>query len=217
MNRLALFDCDGTLVDSQANICVAVEETFVLHGMPIPARAAIRRIVGLSLVEAMRGLLPDADDAQHRAMAEDYKRAFRQMRATGALADEPLFEGMIAALDALDADGWVFGVATGKSDRGLAHVLDLHNIRHRFVTLQTADRHPSKPHPSMIETAMAEAGANAATTVMIGDTSYDMMMARNAGTRALGVAWGYHPVEELVASGAHAVADTVADLPGLMR
>ena len=216
MNKLAVFDCDGTLVDSQANICAAIEESFALHGVAIPERAAIRRIVGLSLVEAMRGLLPGADDAQHRAMAEDYKRAFQRMRATGALADEPLFDGMVAALNRLDAEGWLFGVATGKSDRGLAHVLHLHGLTDRFVTLQTADRHPSKPHPSMIETAMAEAGATAETTVMIGDTSYDMMMARNAGTRALGVAWGYHPADELLACGAHAVAAEVADLPGLM-
>jgi phosphoglycolate phosphatase len=216
MNKLALFDCDGTLVDSQANIGAAVEQSFALHGVAIPERAAIRRIVGLSLVEAMRGLLPGADDAQHRAMAEDYKLAFQRMRATGALADEPLFDGMIAMLDRLDADGWVFGVATGKSDRGLAHVLDLHGIKARFVTLQTADRHPSKPHPSMIETAMAEAGSSPETTVMIGDTSYDIVMGRNAGTRTVGVSWGYHPPEELLACGAHAVAGEVADLPGLM-
>lgn len=217
MNRLALFDCDGTLVDSQANICLAMEQAFVLHGLRPPERNAIRRIVGLNLVEAMRGLLPLVGDAQHRAMAEDYKQAFYTMRARGALADEPLFDGMIAALDALAERGWLFGVATGKSDRGLAHVLSLHGIADRFVTLQSADRHPSKPHPSMIEQAMADAGASPATTVMIGDTSYDMLMARAAGTRALGVAWGYHPPEELRDAGAHDVAATVADLPGLME
>lgn len=124
---------------------------------------------------------------------------------------------MVAALDALAADGWLFGVATGKSDRGLAHVLSLHGIADRFVTLQTADRHPSKPHPSMIEQAMADAGAAPATTVMIGDTSYDMLMARAAGARALGVAWGYHPAHELRDAGAHDVATTVADLPRLME
>ncbi|MFC3579635.1 HAD-IA family hydrolase [Sphingomonas hylomeconis] len=217
MNKLALFDCDGTLVDSQANICQAMETAFALHGLAPPVRPAIRRIVGLSLVEAMRGLLPDAEEAQHHALAEDYKAAFRRMRESGTMTDEPLFDGMIAALDALAADGWLFGVATGKSDRGLAHVLDVHNITARFVTLQTADRHPSKPHPSMIETAMAEAGAVPATTVMIGDTSYDMLMARAAGARALGVAWGYHPADELRAAGAHAVAEDVADLPAQME
>ncbi|MES2055889.1 MAG: HAD-IA family hydrolase [Pseudomonadota bacterium] len=216
MNRLALFDCDGTLVDSQASICQAAEEAFMLHRLDPPERSAIRRIVGLSLVEAMRGLLPHADDALHRALADDYKAAFFRLRTAGALAEEPLFDGMIAALDDLAAAGWVFGVATGKSDRGLVRVLDEHGIKARFVTLQTADRHPSKPHPSMIETAIAEAGASPETTVMIGDTSYDMMMARAGHVRALGVAWGYHPPEELIAAGADAIARTVADLPAHM-
>lgn len=217
MNRLALFDCDGTLVDSQANICGAMEETFVGAGLIAPSREAIRRVVGLSLFEVMAALLPDADPPFHHRMAADYKAAFFRLRTSGAFADEPLFEGMIPALDALAEAGWVFGVATGKSDRGLAHVLGHHDIAARFVTLQTADRHPSKPDPSMIMTAMAEAGATPETTVMIGDTSYDMMMARAAGTAALGVAWGYHPIDELTAAGAHAIAATVADLPRHME
>ena len=216
MNRLAVFDCDGTLVDSQANICRAVEDTFALHRLDVPERDAIRRIVGLSLVEAMQALLPLAEAAQHDALAADYKARFFEMRSTGALADEPLFDGITDALDQLEADGWLFGVATGKSDRGLAHVLAAHGLTARFITLQTADRHPSKPHPSMVEQAMADAGASPDTTVMIGDTSYDMLMARAAGARALGVGWGYHPPQELYAAGAHAVATEVPSLVGLM-
>jgi len=216
MNRLALFDCDGTLVDSQANICRAVEETFVLHRLDVPGRDAIRRIVGLSLIEAMQALLPQGEAAQHHALAADYKATFHAMRGSGTLADEPLFDGIADALDRLEANGWLFGVATGKSDRGLAHVLAAHGLTARFLTLQTADRHPSKPHPSMIEQAMAEAGASPETTVMIGDTSYDMLMAGNAGARALGVGWGYHAPDELHAAGAHAVALRVPDLVGLM-
>ena len=190
MNRLALFDCDGTLVDSQANICAAMEETFAGESLAAPTRDEIRRIVGLSLFEVMRALLPGAEDSFHRHMAESYKAAFLRLRGAGAMDDDPLFEGMIPALDALAAAGWVFGVATGKSDRGLARVLDHHDIAARFVTLQTADRHPSKPDPSMIVTAMAEAGAAPETTVMIGDTSYDMLMARahDWPTKGLGVA-----------------------------
>ncbi|BCA60516.1 HAD-IA family hydrolase [Sphingomonas sp. HMP6] len=217
MNKLALFDCDGTLVDSQDNICRSAEEAFKLAGIMAPPRDRIRRIVGLSLVEAMRTLHPEGEDALHRSLAEDYKAAFFRMRSSGAMAEEPLYEGMLEVLDVLQAEGWVLGVATGKSDRGLAHILAHHGIAARFVTLQTADRHPSKPHPSMIETAMAESGATAATTVMIGDTSYDMQMARAAGARALGVAWGYHPVDELTAAGAHAIADAVAALPRLVH
>jgi phosphoglycolate phosphatase len=216
-NRLALFDCDGTLVDSQANICQSMEEAFRIGGLVAPERNAIRRIIGLSLVDAVAALSPELDEARHRALAEDYKASFFRLRESGAMNEEPLFDGMIAALDDLAAAGWLFGVATGKSDRGLARILAHHGIADRFVTLQTADRHPSKPHPSMIELAIAEAGASPETTVMIGDTSYDMMMGRNAGTRALGVAWGYHPAEELHAAGAHAVAETVASLPKHME
>ena len=216
-NRLALFDCDGTLVDSQANICHSMEEAFRIGGLVAPERSAIRRIIGLSLVDAVAALSPDLDEERHRALAEDYKASFFALRESGAMNEEPLFEGMIGTLDTLASTGWLFGVATGKSDRGLARILAHHGIAERFVTLQTADRHPSKPHPSMIELAMAEAGASPETTVMIGDTSYDMLMARAAGTRALGVAWGYHPPEELFAAGAHVVATTVASLPEHME
>jgi len=209
MIRLAIFDCDGTLVDSQANICRAMEIAFEQSAIAPPPRAAIRRIVGLSLVEAMRMLLPDGDPARHLMLADAYKAAFFELRSAGAMADEPLYEGIIAALDALAGAGWLFGVATGKSDRGLAHILAHHGIADRFVTLQTADRHPSKPHPAMIAAAMAEAGAAPAGTVMIGDTSYDMAMARSAGARAIGVGWGYHAPEELIEAGAEIVVDRV--------
>jgi phosphoglycolate phosphatase len=211
-NRLAIFDCDGTLVDSQANICTAMEACFGEAGLFAPARADIRRIVGLSLPQAMRVLAPA--DADHDALAESYKRCFQRMRAEG-LVEEQLYEGIPAVLDTLEAGGWLLGVATGKSDRGLRLVLEHHGLFDRFVTLQTADRHPSKPHPAMIEMAMAEAGADRGTTVMIGDTSYDIAMAHNARVRAIGVAWGYHDPAELTAEGADAVATHPSDLPAL--
>ncbi|MEO5492839.1 MAG: HAD-IA family hydrolase [Sphingomonas sp.] len=213
MTRLAIFDCDGTLVDSQANICRAVEEAFGDARVAVPPRDAIRRIVGLSLVEAMRALVPDACDADHRTLAQGYKDRFVAMRASGALDEEPLFDGIGDLVERLAGDGWLLGVATGKSDRGLAHVLATHKLAHHFVTLQTADRHPSKPHPAMIEAAITEAGADPARTAMIGDTTYDVTMAVNAGVRAIGVGWGYHGPEELVEAGAHGVALEVGDLP----
>jgi phosphoglycolate phosphatase len=205
VNRLAIFDCDGTLVDSQRNICMAMDDAFARAKLDPPGRMATLRVVGLSLIEAMQMLLPDAGNAMHRAMAEHYKQAFWRLRDDG-MVEEPLYEGIAEAIDALEADGWLLGVATGKSDRGLALCLEEHGLTKRFVTLQTADRHPSKPHPSMIETAMTDASASPETTIMIGDTSFDMLMARAAGVRALGVAWGYHAADELHAAGAHAVA-----------
>ncbi|USU12201.1 HAD-IA family hydrolase [Sphingomonadaceae bacterium OTU29THOMA1] len=216
MIKLAVFDCDGTLVDSQANICRAMEDAFLLADIPAPPRAAIRRIVGLSLVEAIRALLPHADDAQHRRMAADYKDAFFRLRTSGELAEEPLFDGIAGVLQTLVDDGWRLGVATGKSDRGLAHILDHHGLAHQFVTLQTADRHPSKPDPAMLLAAMDEAGATPQNTAMIGDTSFDMAMGKAAGARAIGVAWGYHGIRDLADAGADVVAERVSALPGLL-
>ncbi|WP_288458303.1 HAD-IA family hydrolase [uncultured Sphingomonas sp.] len=214
--RLAVFDCDGTLVDSQANICRAMEAAYAGAGLPPPPRVAIRGIVGLSLVEAVAVLAPDAPPALHEQLAEDYKAAFRAMRAAGELEVEPLYDGLVAALDTLSADGWLLGVATGKSDRGLAHVLAHHGLAGRFVTLQTADRHPSKPHPSMLHEAMTQAGTDPHMTAMIGDTSYDMEMARAAGVRAVGVTWGYHDAAQLWAAGADAVVHDYADVQGAL-
>lgn len=212
--RLAVFDCDGTLVDSQANICRAMETAFAGAALPPPPRAAIRRIVGLSLVEAVAALLPDADADLHRGLALDYKHAFQRLRAIGGLDDEPLFEGIAEVLETLATRGWVLGVATGKSDRGLAHVLEHHGIAHRFATLQTADRHPSKPDPAMLLAAMAAVGAS--ETVMIGDTAFDMALAHAAGARAIGGAWGYHDVSDLIDAGAQIVATEVLELPGVL-
>lgn len=215
MNRLALFDCDGTLVDSQANICLAMEAAFDGAGLAAPSRHDIRRIVGLSLPQAMAALLPDADAAFHDTLAASYKVAFFRLRASGGMLAEPLYDGIAELLTALVESGWMLGVATGKSDRGLGLILAHHGIDRHFVTLQTADRHPSKPHPSMAVQAMAEAGASPGSTVVIGDTSFDMAMARAAAAHAIGVAWGYHDPAELMAAGAVRVAHHARDLHAL--
>jgi phosphoglycolate phosphatase len=190
-------------------------EAFDGNHLTVPDDERIRRVVGLSLVEAMRALLPEADPALHMRLGADYKQAFRKMRGSG-LVDEPLFPGIADCLAALDREGWLLGVATGKSDRGLLHCLEYHGIRHLFVTLQTADRHPSKPHPSMIVEAMADAGSSAATTVMIGDTSFDIGMGLAANCPTIGVAWGYHEAAELFAEGADYVADRPDQLPFIL-
>jgi phosphoglycolate phosphatase len=212
VTRLAIFDCDGTLVDSQANICRAMEQCFAEHDLAPPSRPAIRGIVGLSLVPAIARLLPEAAADRHESLAAAYKRAFSAMRSAATLDPEPLYPGIAELLDALQAAGWLLGVATGKTDRGLQAILDHHGLTGRFATLQTADRHPSKPDPAMVAAAMATVGAAATDTVMIGDTSFDMAMARNAGVRALGVGWGYHSPAALFAGGADAVATDAAAL-----
>jgi phosphoglycolate phosphatase len=216
MNRLALFDCDGTLVDSQANICLAMEHAFEDAGLVPPPRHDIRRIVGLSLLEIMRTLLPNADGVMHAEMVERYRASYLTLRNNG-LEHEPLYDGIAGVLSKLDEDGWMLGVATGKSDRGLERCLDYHAIKGLFVTLQTADRHPSKPNPSMIVQAMADADAEPKSTVMIGDTVYDVLMGKAAGCRTIGVSWGYHPVAELREAGADRVAENMDELAQMLE
>jgi phosphoglycolate phosphatase len=123
---------------------------------------------------------------------------------------------MAELLDGLRSDGWLLGIATGMSQRGLTHCLATHSLSALFITLQTADHHPSKPHPAMLEAALAEAGLGASEAVMIGDTSFDMQMARDAGVRAIGVEWGYHQPAELIAAGAEAVATDPVELKELI-
>jgi phosphoglycolate phosphatase len=215
VKRLAIFDCDGTLVDSGATIHRALAAAFDQHGLELPPADVARKVIGLSLTEAMAALLPGAPTEQHIALAEDYKRAFWRLRAAGEV-QEPLFDGVLELLDALEHGGWLLAVATGKSDRGLKHCLESHDIHARFVSLQTADRHPSKPHPSMVEQAIADAGAAPGTTIVVGDTSFDMAMAVSAGARGIGAGWGYHDGEELLEAGAIAVAERPLDVLALI-
>ena len=216
MNRLAIFDCDGTLVDSGATIQRALSAAFAENGLDLPPEETARKVIGLSLAEAMAALLPEAPADLHLALAEDYKRAFWNLRAAGEV-EEPLFDGVLEVLDTLEQGGWLLAVATGKSDRGLRHCLESHAIHARFVSLQTADRHPSKPHPSMVSQAIADAGAAPETSVVVGDTSFDMAMAVNAGASGIGAGWGYHDAEELLEAGAVAVAKRPLDLIQLIR
>jgi phosphoglycolate phosphatase len=212
---LAIFDCDGTLVDSQADICAAMDAAFTAAGLIPPERHATRRVVGLSLHEAMRQLHPQGAHDDHASLTQLYKDAFRARREAGHVG-EPLYDGIAELIEGLAAEGWQLAVATGKSDRGLAHCLAAHGLTRHFVSLQTADRHPSKPDPSMIEQCIADAGADRNRTAMIGDTVYDIAMAKNAGVRGIGVDWGYHDPHELIDAGAEAVATSMAHLRALL-
>ena len=189
--RLALFDCDGTLIDSQHAIVSAMTEAWRREGLVEPEPQRVRRVVGLSLVEAVARLLPEGDPALHQVLAEHYKDAFLLERR-GGLHAEPMFPGVRA-------------------------VLERHELGRFFVTLQTADFGPGKPDPDMIFRALDEAGGEPATTVMIGDTVYDIEMAVRAGAKPIGVSWGYHEPDELLAAGAGIVVDTAeALLPAIM-
>lgn len=210
--KLIVFDCDGTLVDSQASIVASMQAAFDICHLPRPTASAIRRIVGLPLaagVAHLAGGVLSASAAER--VAEAYRHAFRALRQNDQI-DDPLYNGISATIDRLEADGWLLGVATGKGHRGLQTTLEVHGLSNRFVTLQTADNNPGKPDPGMLLSAMADAGTAPAETIMVGDTTFDMEMSVNAGTLAIGVAWGYHEADELLAAGAAVVLDAPEDL-----
>ena len=214
--RLVVFDVDGTLVDSQGDILAAMTHAFDRAGLPAPPRTAVLGIVGLSLDVAMADLAPDAPATLRAQMVEWYKQAYLGLRRAGGVAQSsPLYPHARATLETLHAaPETLLGVATGKSARGLDKLLDGHDLRRFFVTRQVSDHHPSKPHPAMLQAALAETGVDPRDTVMIGDTSYDMEMARAAGVTGIGVGWGYHGPDRLEAA-RHMITD-FRDLPALL-
>lgn len=215
--KLIIFDCDGTIVDSQHAIVAAMEAGFAEHGLVAPNREDVLGVVGLSLVEAVERLLPVELrlDAAAR-VAESYKAAFADLRQK-SVHHEPLFPGAMETLNSLRArDDILLGIATGKSRRGVDALFEREGLHEHFVTIQTADDHPSKPHPSMIERAMRECGVEPDATVMIGDTTYDIEMAHAAGVSALGVTWGYHPREALEIVAPHLLVEDYSKVPGAL-
>jgi phosphoglycolate phosphatase len=204
--RLVIFDVDGTLVDSQNMIVAAQREAFAACGLEPPSRARSLSIVGLSLAEAFTALV--GADGPIEALAEAYKAAFGRLRADPA-CEEPLFPGAEALIARLAARSDIMlGIATGKSRRGVAHILETHGWTDVFATVQTADDAPSKPDPTMLRQALADTGIQADSAVMIGDTSFDMGMAKAARLHAVGVSWGYHPVAALREAGADTIIDS---------
>ncbi len=214
--RLALFDCDGTLADSQHAIVAAMHVAFARCGLAPPPAAAVRGAIGLSLPRLVQDLAPALEPVRRAQLVEGYRAAYLEARSIVGAGPEPLFDGVDAVIGTLRADGWLLGVATGKSTRGLTRLLGAHGLLDHFTTLQTADDHPSKPEPAMARAAILEAGVQPMDTVVIGDTAYDMAMAIAAGARALGVAWGYHAPAALLDAGASAVAERPADLPVML-
>lgn len=216
-SRLVIFDVDGTLVDSQADILAAMAAAFDAADLPVPPQQDVLGIVGLSLPEAMTQLVPGIKTPDRRVLIDAYKAAYMDLRAeNGVAVSSPLYPNTRGILDDLHGlPDVLLGVATGKSRRGLDKLLDGHGLRALFATQQVADNHPSKPHPAMLRSALTETGVDAHRAVMIGDTSYDMEMARAAGMLAIGVTWGYHDRARL--GDAHILLDDIRLLPGLLH
>lgn len=211
--KLVIFDVDGTLIDSQAHIVGAMNAAFDGLGLTPPSREQTLSIVGLSLPVAMDRLMPDTDAATQSALVEGYKQGFMRMRTEDDEALSPFYPGAREALDRLAArDDLLLGIATGKSRRGMDHLMKMHGLRRLFQTVQVADDHPSKPNPSMIQACLSETGVDTTHAVILGDTVFDMEMGRNAGIPAIGASWGYHPAENLTDAGAVSVLKQFAQL-----
>ncbi len=214
--HLIIFDCDGTLVDSQLVIHTAMAKAFESVGLEAPSRERALSIVGLSLMEAVSTLLPDAGGRTLQAVAEGYKAAAFSLRDDPAFA-EPFFPGARDTLHALGCrKDVVLGMATGKSRRGVDRLIAKEGLNGLFTVIETADSAPSKPHPGMILQAMAATGVGETKTIMIGDTTFDIDMARAAKVTGIGVAWGYHPVAALVRSGAHSIVESFEELHAVL-
>ncbi|MGE4248584.1 MAG: HAD-IA family hydrolase [Parvibaculaceae bacterium] len=210
--KLALFDVDGTLMDSQTMIIASLTAAFTAEGLPTPSRSEMLGIVGLSLVNAMAVLRPAEEAARHERLAQAYKEAFWSYRANRSYPELP-FDGAFDLLRRLQARGDVLiGVATGKAQRGVRHIIDQFGLEGVFATIQTSDDAPSKPHPDMILQAMREVGAEAEDTVMIGDAVFDIEMAHAAGVRPIAVSWGFQPRAVLEAAKPYAIVNDFNEL-----
>ena len=205
--RLLAFDWDGTLADSTSLIAVALQQTCREMGLPVPDDTAAKHVIGLSYQDSIRYLAPTLEHEHH----EHFRERFGANYLTGD-ASIPLFDGVHEMLAELDARGFMLGIATGKSRRGLTRVLAQHAIAHRFGVSRCADEGFSKPHPDMLLTLMDQAGVEPETTLMIGDTTHDLQLARNAGVASVAVSYGAHPLEGLAEMQPLATVHSIAEL-----
>lgn len=209
--KLAVWDVDGTLVDSRAVIHEACCEAFAGLGLGEPTYDEVRQVVGLGLAEALSHLSPALGGDDLARLVDLYKGAFQKRHAAPGYV-EPLYEGARESLLRLKSEGWRLAMATGKSRRGVDSVMRMHGWEEVFDSTHCDDDGPGKPHPAMLRAAMAACGVRTDRTVMIGDTAHDMRMARAAGVRAQGVAWGFHTPDEVLAAGADHLARSFAEL-----
>jgi phosphoglycolate phosphatase len=211
--QLIVFDWDGTLMDSAGKIVRCFESAVGDVGLPSPGAAAIRNIIGLGLSEAVASLLPQCDpEAQSRVVAR-YREHFLHLDQT----EMPLFPGVRDGLASLAQRGYLLAVATGKARRGLSRVLRETGLEHLFVASRCADESFSKPHPQMLLDILEETGVVPAAALMVGDTVYDMQMARNARVDGLAVSYGVHERERLLAHGPVACLDSFPEVHGWLH
>lgn len=214
--RFAAFDLDGTLIDSAATIVDGVLACWSACGFAEPDPEAVRRVIGLPWEESIRELIPGSGETEFDAIRNYHDEVRRGVRERPP-ATISSFPGAHEVLDHLEADGYLLGIVTSRSGHRLHDLLDEHGLADRFQTFKTADLGPGKPNPHLLLEAMSDLGVDASRTVMIGDTTFDVLMAVNAGTAAIGVSWGVHEPHELDAAGAHRVIEEFHELPPILE
>jgi len=213
-NRFALivFDWDGTLMDSTGAIVASIQAAATDLGLQPPSNERANHIIGLGLIDALRHALPDLPAERYRDLAERYRHHYLSRDN-----DLLLFDGALELIDELTAAGYYLAVATGKTRKGLDRAFAVSGLGPRFHASRCADECHSKPHPQMLEELMGEFGVEPDATLMIGDTTHDLLMARNAGVAALGVTYGAHPREALEAEAPLYCPANVAQLATWLR
>lgn len=209
---LLIFDWDGTLMDSAGVIAACIQAASRDMGLAEPSRAEASHIIGLGLRQALETLFPDLPEADHPRLADHYRRHYLSQDA-----EIPLFDGARELIADLHARGHTLAVATGKARRGLDRAFSHSGLGAYFHASRTADETHSKPHPAMIEELLDELMVAPARALMIGDTTHDLEMARNAGVASLGAGFGAHPPENLAGFGALAVCGSFAELADWLR
>lgn len=210
--ELIVFDWDGTLMDSTGAIVASIQAAARDLGIPPPSDERAQHIIGLGLIDALRHALPDLPAERYQAVAERYRHHYLSLDQ-----DLLLFEGAAELVEELTQAGYQLAVATGKTRKGLDRAFAVSGLGPRFQASRCADECHSKPHPQMLEELMAEFGVEADATLMIGDTTHDLLMASNAGVAALAVAYGAHPRETLEAKAPLYCAGNVAQLAAWLR
>ena len=205
--RLLVFDWDGTLADSTAIIAGAIQQACTDLGLPVPDDTAARYVIGLGLADAMRHVAPTLPLAEHPRLSERYRHHYLVRDP-----EIPLFEGAREMLDELDARGFLLAIATGKSRVGLARALAQQGLAHRFFASRCADEGFPKPHPDMLLALMDRCGTEPGETLMIGDTTHDLELARNAGASAIAVTYGAHGADGFAGFAPLATVSSVAEL-----
>lgn len=205
--ELVVFDWDGTLMDSAGAIVNAIQAACVDLDVTPPDDARARHVIGLGLSDALQQAVPDLSPMHYEKMVERYRHHYLSQDQ-----DLLLFDGAFELIQSLRASGFLLGVATGKSRRGLERALDVSGLREFFHATRCADECHSKPHPQMLYELMEEFALDAERLLMIGDTSHDLLMAKNAGVAALAVSYGAHDRVALEAEVSLACVDSVHEM-----